>query len=513
MKLFYFLFAFIFLIILKSNAQNTSYFTFNNQYYTIEKIMKTTTNNYVGIAYSWTGYSIFKFDAIFNTVWCKRITKNNLSHPLDIVETNLGNYAFLFDNIDTSFLLKVNTQGVVLNAKYFTSNTINYFTPTNLSNSIINDGIILTGGYCNVENYCIRLDDNLNVMWQYQYRDGIGTCANSRSSDIVSENTRYVFTTNPSSGGIDFLSIGDDGSVMEATNYALPLQIGGYPLQCKYLHSGVYMTTWASANISNGTEYVFIEHNNNKAISRKYNLGFWNYMNEYIEYEPNKIIIGGTNLKLQTSNQTNILHAVDNTGAILWTKTSESLGSAASPSQINTFAMGLDNTVFAFGGSGLDGAFGAKLNFNGNGFCNATNFNSSIIATDSIVGTPRTITKWNLTALVSGNYVFSLVDTVCNRTIQCGILDNAPLAINAFEIPSNSIQLSPMPFSNQLCIDGLSKNASFKVFNLIGEQITNYTISYSNEKVFLGTAELQNGIYFLQIKSNNKILNKKICKQ
>jgi hypothetical protein len=493
-------------------GQNTAYFTFNNQYYTFNKVMKTSSNEYVAVAYSVDGYTICKMDAVFNTLWSKQILWNNVSNVLDIAETNLGNYVFLLDNVDSSFVLKVNSQGVVLASKYFSSNTINFFTPTNLSNSLTGDGIILTGGYCNVENYCIRLDDNLNVVWQYQYRDGTGTCANSRSSDIITENTKYVLTSNPSSGGIDLLNIDDNGTVQMANNFNVSIQAGGYPLGLIRLSNGALVASWASANISNGTEYIFIDSLGSKAIKRKYNLGAWYYMKDYFETTPNVVWIGGTNQVLANGVQTNVLHAVGATGNILWTKTSETMGNAMSPSQLNTFAKGLDNSIFAFGGSGLNGAYGAKLSYTGNGFCNSANLSSSIMASDSVNATNRTITRLNLTALVTGNKICVLQDKPMNKKIECGILDNTPLALEE-KSSSTELEIYPVPFSNTLHIKNANRASRIEMRNTIGTVVRNYAIDYKKGEIVLYTNELAHGMYYLQIMQDGIQRCRKILKQ
>jgi hypothetical protein len=504
--------AFAFFIFLQNSfAQPTAYFTFSNSY-AINKIIKTNTNQYIAIASYAYGKVIVKFDAIFNPIWYKQLTSIANHTILDLTETNSGNFVLLTDNVDSSFVYKFSSTGALFHSKYFTSNTINNFTPTNCTHAISGDGILLAGGYCNVENYLVRLDDNLNVVWKYQYRDGTGTCANSRASDMVTEANKYTFTSNPSSGGINLVSVDDNGTVIDAKNYALALQIGGYPLQLVRLQSGAYIATWASSDISKGKQFIFIDSNRINAIVRNYNLGYFYYLNDYIEYEANKIMIGGTNITVQNNNQTNINIAVNEKGIIQWCKKSESVNNAASPSQINTYCKALDKTVFAFGGSGLDGAFGAKLDVNGIGFCNSTSPTISILMMDSINSTARNVTRLNLTALQTGNATLVLVDSNCSKKIECGVLENSSLIIE--NITGQNINIYPLPFSHELHIKmpAAANINSINMYNMLGKKMEIVMNRNSNELV-LNTNNYSAGIYVLAIsngyESSRKIVVKK----
>ena len=87
-----------------SFAQNTAYFTFNSECYMMDKMIKTSDNNYVGVASYAYGKVIAKWDALFNVLWLKKMTDRPNIDFLDMVETNSGNYVFLADNVDSSFV-------------------------------------------------------------------------------------------------------------------------------------------------------------------------------------------------------------------------------------------------------------------------------------------------------------------------------------------------------------------------------------------------------------------------
>jgi Secretion system C-terminal sorting domain len=507
--------AFAFFIFLQNSfAQPTAYFTFSNSY-AINKIIKINSNQYAAVASYAYGKILVKFDALFNPIWYKQLTSIANHTILDLTETNSGNFVLLTDNVDSSFVYKFSNTGSLLHSKYFTSAIINNFTPTNCTHAISGDGILLAGGYCNVENYLVRLDDNLNIVWKYQYRDGTGTCANSRASDMVTEANKYTFTSNPSSGGINLVSVDDNGTVIDTKNYALALQPGGYPLQLIRLQNGAYIATWASADISKGKQFIFIDSTKTNAVMRNYNLGYFYYLNEYIEYEPNKIMIGGTNIFAINNNQTNILLALDEKGMIQWCKKSESINNPASPSQINTFCKALDQHVFAFGGSGLDGAYGAKLDAQGNGFCNSTSPIIAMANSDSITSTARTLTRLALNALQTGNSNLVMIDSSFTKKVECGMLENAPLAAQQQKDFVTEIKVYPVPCSNELNLE--KANATLKsiiqIFDIFGKKIHSCTIVFDNDIIKINTASLQKGIYVIEITEGKHVWKKIIEKQ
>src|SRR3954469_6881472 len=191
-----------------ATAQSTAYIKFASDNYMMDKIVKTSDNSYIGVASSAYGTSLIKFDAQFQVMWYKRIDGRQIVSVPDLQETTIGNFAFLGIWADTTFLFKFSKQGTLMGCRYFTG-TLNNFNPTSMTRAISGDGLVLGGGFCNTDNYIIRLDDNLNVVWNYKYNDGTATCAQSRCSDIVTESNRYVYTFNPTGGGINLISIDD----------------------------------------------------------------------------------------------------------------------------------------------------------------------------------------------------------------------------------------------------------------------------------------------------------------
>lgn len=492
------LMVFIAVVLISKSAygQNTAYFTFDINGYNIDKIIKTSDNNYFGVLYFNKGNIFVKFDALFNVVWAKHLSNMTSIKSLDLAESNNGNFFALCANSDSSFVFKLDKNGNLLHSKYFTSSSVNNFTPTNLTHSISGDGVLISGGYCNIPNYLIRLDDNFNVLWKHKYRDGTGSCNNTRSSDIITENNHYICAFNPIIGGINLGSIDDNGNVINCLNYNLTLQTAGFPVDLIKLKNGGYVAAWESIATSNGKEFIYFDSATNYARSKKYNLGPWSYLDNMLEYTNDKIIIGGT-IQVGT-NQPSIYIAANEKGKILWSKTSTSSQNPNSVGQLHCFVHGLDNTVFAFGGASFDGAYGAKLDYNGLGYCNATNQTASIASADSVTGTSRTITKLALTELVDGSINAIFTDTNFTRTVRCGTLTNTPLSSSVIEWKNLSIY--PNPCSNHLILDfPYTANWHVEVYSILGHKIINQS-SFKSAQLNLDVANLTPGQYFILLK-------------
>lgn len=63
-----------------ATAQSTAYIKFASDNYMMDKIEKTSDNNYTGVASSAYGTSLIKFNAQFQVMWYKRIDGRQLVH-------------------------------------------------------------------------------------------------------------------------------------------------------------------------------------------------------------------------------------------------------------------------------------------------------------------------------------------------------------------------------------------------------------------------------------------------
>jgi len=79
-----------------------------------------------------------------------------------------------------------------------------------------------------------------------------------------------------------------------------------------------------------------------------------------------------------------------------------------------------------------------------------------------------------------------------------------------FDEPTTSFQIYPNPATNHLTIKSITKNVTITIFDLTGKiVIANYIADYEMD---LGIAELENGIYFIKMESDEHSETKKIVK-
>jgi hypothetical protein len=93
---------------------------------------------------------------------------------------------------------------------------------------------------------------------------------------------------------------------------------------------------------------------------------------------------------------------------------------------------------------------------------------------------------------------------------RSGTYNQSTTGIN--ETNASNFSFFPNPVSSTLTLQSNIdiQNAEIKIFNLIGETVlTQYKISNPT----LNIAELNNGIYFMQIRANNKFYTQKFIKE
>jgi hypothetical protein len=113
------------------------------------------------------------------------------------------------------------------------------------------------------------------------------------------------------------------------------------------------------------------------------------------------------------------------------------------------------------------------------------------------------------TGLSPGTYTVDVIDSHgCNHTTTVTI--NSANGIYE-ENNNNAIQLFPNPCNGVFMIQsgfGQLINGKIEIVNVLGDKIFSYTIDSNRSSIDISTQS--NGIYFLQLKTENGISNKKI---
>ena len=103
-------------------------------------------------------------------------------------------------------------------------------------------------------------------------------------------------------------------------------------------------------------------------------------------------------------------------------------------------------------------------------------------------------------------------DTYINNNFgNCVVIDSTMVGINEIYKPPSTIEISPNPATSAFTITSSSKLKEIKLFSVLGECI--YQSEISNSKSEIDISSLAKGIYFVEIKTEEGIVRKKVVKQ
>ena len=95
------------------------------------------------------------------------------------------------------------------------------------------------------------------------------------------------------------------------------------------------------------------------------------------------------------------------------------------------------------------------------------------------------------------------------------VIDPATIGIGENNNLEDNVRLFPNPTSNSITVEFLnmanSDQKNVSILNILGEKI--YTVKTSEDQLKIDMDKWNSGIYIFQIRSENKIVNKKIVKQ
>jgi hypothetical protein len=156
---------------------------------------------------------------------------------------------------------------------------------------------------------------------------------------------------------------------------------------------------------------------------------------------------------------------------------------------------------------------GSSYSVNGTSINVEVHYKSSFVCAGAI---SQPIFNVTLSSIPIGNYSVvaeAYIDNVFANSMSIGNLTVTSCSITGIdESVSSSISTFPNPIANYLTINGLLEsnlNTSYQIRSLTGATVL--------EGVFINTnmidlSELNSGVYFLQINSNNQLVTKKIIK-
>jgi DNA-binding beta-propeller fold protein YncE len=106
------------------------------------------------------------------------------------------------------------------------------------------------------------------------------------------------------------------------------------------------------------------------------------------------------------------------------------------------------------------------------------------------------------------------VDKTNRRAYMIENSSALPLGISPFDVSNNLLKIYPNPASSEISLELNSdlKNAELSVINILGERVLTQYLGISQISS-IDISSLTNGIYFIQIRDNNKTFTQKFIKQ
>ena len=152
-----------------------------------------------------------------------------------------------------------------------------------------------------------------------------------------------------------------------------------------------------------------------------------------------------------------------------------------------------------------------KTDKNGNSGCNESD---PLTITNAVVGSVFSSTTNTNLASISAINAYPIIGRGGITTTLC-----YSTGINESHIDNETLNIYPNPATNQITMEfdlAETKNTFIEIKNLLGqtvENITNTAFSKGANKIEIEINEFSKGLYFIQLQSGNKIINKKFVKQ
>ncbi len=123
----------------------------------------------------------------------------------------------------------------------------------------------------------------------------------------------------------------------------------------------------------------------------------------------------------------------------------------------------------------------------------------------SYLWSPTSYTTATITGLLPGQYTVCVTDS--NYCVKC---DTISIGFNnsVFEYDAPSISIFPNPSNGEFYISGIKTKTELSIYNCLGVKVYQTSINRKREKVSIET--LSEGVYFLYLKTEDKIITKKI---
>lgn len=478
-----------------AQSQNTGYAAYSKIQY-ISKVISTSDNGYLAIGRLGQKGFVMKLNSVFDVLWSKELTSGANSYPRNCIVTKNGNYIVHFwyskNNNSAIGILKFAPNGNLIHQKCLYSASGDLISSVNLCRSQNDDGFLIGGGNCIGSNFVIKCDDATNVVWSKEFLKSSAIGGVQTVFDIIIDNENYMLASG-ANADVQLIQIDNSGTVL---NYkSIPNAQGNEnPQQIIKLANGKYVVACFFTTGNSDNFYYFVDANMSSVVSKKFALNN-DYHFTMLEYEPNKITIGGSSFISTSSAKRNFYFAIDDVGNIIWSKLSDGKVSTNLYDEIWASTSSVDKKKIIFGGTSFgDKGTIASIDFNGLGYC--AEDNSTLITSN-----PYNVSIQNSTSTVVNLGVLTdtssatLKDTLISKNLLCGQLE--PVSVNDIDLVEKTIKISPNPCHDMVTID-TEENlpSSFTIVDALGNIVTKVN-TINSKSASIHTASFSKGLYFV----------------
>ena len=467
-----------------------------------------------------TGYDmcVTKFNKFGDTIWSKNYGGTGLEYGGLIKKAHDGNFlcvgqtlSFGSGNYDT-YIVKINPLGDTLWTKAVGSPLIDLVTRCII---LPNDDFILLSsldstGFGNNDVQFIKMDANGNVLWNRLY-DAFND--NEITDILQSSDSGFILTGSTNSfgaGDYDSFVIKVDslGNLSWAKTYGGILGEGSFHI---VKSSNGYAITGNIKSFGQGGSDVYLlklDLNGNIVWAKTYGTSTDETSTGIALSNDNGFAISGNYGLTTGSNIDVILLKADSLGNLLWTKKYGSASLDFGGNLIQTADNGyfIPGSSISFTSTYYSDYF-IKTDSLGNSGCYENNLSLITMDITSLLSitnpTPNVYSDPSIVAINTQTIISS--DGLIESTL-CFTTD-----VKETEKIKDEFNIYPNPANNFIDVETEFKNYSVSVFDDMGNLILKEKTNQNKTRIDLSS--FSNGIYFIQLQSNDKLVSKKFIKE
>lgn len=439
-----------------------------------------------------------------------------------------SSYVFGSGSLD-NYIVKINPFGDTLWTKAIGNSLYNATT----SSIRLNDGSFMilsftdSSGIGSNDSGLIKIDSTGNMLWNKYYEGGGGFNTGAMSDLVLMSDGGFIMsgsTFTYGAGDYDTYLIRTDslGNFLWARTFGGNLGEGGNSIiKCS---DGIIIAAGTKSFGQGGADIMLLklDFNGNIIWAKTYGTNIDEYASRIKQTSDyGFVIIGGGPHVTTSGNRESFLMKIDSLGNFLWAKKYGVSSCHEDISSVNITVDGgflLSGTTCSYSGASFNyRTYIVKTDSNGNSGCNEQNINliTQDITSMLIVGnhTPNVYTDTTLVAKPTQTIVRNDGNNLISNTLCYSVV-----SIEENEGNSNNIEIYPNPSINEITLafeQTGSENTQLIIQNVLGQNVYSETFktNIGKQTKTLDISMLQNGIYLIQFKNQNKIYSAKFIKQ